>query len=62
MTGELFFFVFIRIFTQSLVLLIGGIEESFNTKDIKDREQFWQTIGTALKHDAMLGCSISVCI
>jgi hypothetical protein len=43
-------------------LLIGGIEESFNTKEIKDKDQFWQTMGTALKHDAMLGCSITVCI
>jgi hypothetical protein len=43
-------------------LLLGGIEESFITKDIKDKDQFWQTMGTALKHDAMLGCSISVCI
>jgi len=41
--------------------MTGGIEESFNTTDIKDKEHFWQTIGTALKHDAMLGCSISVC-
>ncbi len=44
------------------MLLLGGIEESFNTKDIKDKEQFWQTMGTALKHDAMVGCSITVCI
>jgi hypothetical protein len=43
-------------------LSLGGIEESFNTKDIKDKDQFWQTMGTALKHDAMLGCSITVCI
>lgn len=31
-------------------------------KDIKDRDHFWNTMGTALKHDAMVGCSISVCI
>lgn len=39
---------------------VGGIEESFNTQEIKDKEQFWQTMGTALKHDAMVGCSIAV--
>ena len=38
-----------------MLLLLGGIEESFNTKDIKDKDQFWQTMGTALKHDAMVG-------
>lgn len=43
------------------MLFLGGIEESFNTNDINDKDQFWQTIGTALKHDAMIGCSISVC-
>jgi len=47
---------------KNLFLLSGVIEESFNTKDIKDKDQFWQTMSTALKHDAMLGCSISVCI
>ncbi|CAF0773042.1 unnamed protein product [Rotaria sordida] len=45
--------------TDALIDMTGGIEESFNTKDIKDKDQFWQTIGTALKHDAMIGCSIS---
>ncbi|CAF4382881.1 unnamed protein product, partial [Adineta steineri] len=39
--------------------MTGGIEESFNTKDIKDKDQFWQTMGIALKHDAMVGCSIT---
>ncbi|CAM4746328.1 unnamed protein product [Rotaria magnacalcarata] len=45
--------------TDALIDMTGGIEESFNTKDVKDKEQFWYTIGTALKHDAMIGCSIS---
>ncbi len=59
MTGELFFYTMTK---KEFLLLLGGIEESFNTKDIKDKDQFWQTMGTALKHDAMVGCSISVCI
>ena len=46
--------------TDALIDMTGGIEESFNTKEIKDKEQFWQTMGTALKHDAMVGCSIAV--
>ncbi|CAF3728593.1 unnamed protein product [Adineta steineri] len=45
--------------TDALIDMTGGIEESFNTKDIKDKDQFWQTMGIALKHDAMVGCSIT---
>ncbi len=59
MTGEFLSYEFNK---RVLVLLLGGIEESFNTKEIKDKDQFWQTMGTALKHDAMVGCSITVCI
>ncbi len=59
MTGKLLSYEFNK---RAFVLLLGGIEESFNTKEIKDKDQFWQTMGTALKHDAMVGCSITVSI
>ncbi|CAF0795249.1 unnamed protein product [Adineta ricciae] len=45
--------------TDALIDMTGGVEESFDTKEINDKEQFWQTLGTALKHDAMVGCSIT---
>lgn len=39
---------------------LGGKGEYHKTSDIKDNDQFWDTMRTALIHRAMIGCSTSV--
>lgn len=39
--------------------MTGGIEETYDLKDIPNKHAFFDVIGNALAHDAMMGCSIN---
>lgn len=43
--------------TDALIDMTGGIEETYELKKV-DRNSFFETLGNALAHDAMMGCSI----
>jgi hypothetical protein len=38
--------------------MTGGIEETYDLKELKDKSGFFDVIGNALAHDAMMGSSI----
>lgn len=44
--------------TDALIDMTGGIEETYDLKSV-DKSAFFETIGNALAHDAMMGCSIN---
>jgi hypothetical protein len=58
LTGD--YFSSIQLLCMNLYLFLGGIGEFFETSNIKSNNQFWDTMCTALKHGAMIGCSTSV--
>ena len=39
--------------------MTGGIEETYDLKDVPNKQSFFDVIGNALAHDAMMGCSIA---
>jgi hypothetical protein len=39
--------------------MTGGIEETYEIKELSNRNSFYDVIGKALAHDAMMGCSIN---
>lgn len=43
--------------SDALIDMTGGIEESYELKEV-ERGTFFDTLGYALAHDAMMGCSI----
>lgn len=45
--------------TDALIDMTGGIEETFDLKELTDKHSFFDVIGKALSNDAMCGCSIN---
>lgn len=45
--------------TDALIDMTGGIEETYEIKDLPNKQEFFNVIGSALAHDAMMGCSIN---
>ena len=39
--------------------MTGGIEETYEIKELANRQDFYEVIGNGLAHDAMMGCSIN---
>ena len=44
--------------TDALIDMTGGIEETYNLKEV-NRQAFFDVLANALAHDAMMGCSIN---
>ena len=45
--------------TDGLIDMTGGIEETYELKDVPNKQSFFDVLGNALAHDAMMGCSIN---
>lgn len=39
--------------------MTGGIEETYDLKELPNKHSFFDNLGNALAHDAMMGCSIN---
>ncbi|RNA09151.1 calpain-B-like isoform X3 [Brachionus plicatilis] len=44
--------------TDALIDMTGGIEETYNLKEV-NKQAFFDVLGNGLAHDAMMGCSIN---
>lgn len=44
--------------TDALIDMTGGIEETYDLKEVRTKSNFFDVLGNALAHDAMMGCSI----
>lgn len=45
--------------TDALIDMTGGIEETYDLKEVPNKHAFFDVLGNALAHDAMMGCSIN---